>query len=131
MALPSNTERVSRHTADHVNRAIRQRMEDSVAYYRAHPEEIGQRLQELDREWDIERSLEANAATLVLIGTALGFTAGRRFFAIPFVVGGFLLQHAVQGWCPPLPLLRRLGFRTELEIQMEREALDNIRRAPH
>ncbi|WP_111420331.1 efflux transporter outer membrane subunit, partial [Rhodoplanes roseus] len=27
----------------------------------------------------------------------------------------FLFQHAIQGWCPPVPILRRLGFRTELE----------------
>jgi hypothetical protein len=33
---------------------------------------------------------------------------------------GFLLQHALQGWCPPVPLLRQLGFRTSYEIEEER-----------
>jgi hypothetical protein len=40
---------------------------------------------------------------------------------------GFLLQHAVQGWCPPLPLLRRLGVRTADEINEERYALKALR----
>ena len=43
------------------------------------------------------------------------------------VVGGFLLQHAVQGWCPPLPIFRRGGVRTQAEIEQERYALKAIR----
>jgi len=42
-------------------------------------------------------------------------------------VGGFLLQHGVQGWCPPLGILRRLGVRTPREIEAERYALKSIR----
>jgi hypothetical protein len=33
------------------------------------------------------------------------------------------LQHALQGWCPPVPVLRRLGYRTQPEIEEERCAL--------
>jgi hypothetical protein len=35
------------------------------------------------------------------------------------------VQHvtAVQGWCPPVSLFRRLGFRTQREIDEERFAL--------
>lgn len=40
---------------------------------------------------------------------------------------GFLFQHAVQGWCPPVSLLRRLGFRTSSEIDAERYALKALR----
>ena len=40
---------------------------------------------------------------------------------------GFLFQHAVQGWCPPIPILRRLGFRTSYEIEEERAALKALR----
>jgi hypothetical protein len=39
------------------------------------------------------------------------------------LVAGFLLQHAVQGWCPALPIVRALGFRTSREIDAERSAL--------
>jgi hypothetical protein len=38
-----------------------------------------------------------------------------------------LLLHAVQGWCPPVPLFRRLGFRTSAEIHQERYALKALR----
>jgi hypothetical protein len=39
------------------------------------------------------------------------------------VIQGFMLQHVLQGWCPPLPLFRRLGFRTQQEIERERYTL--------
>jgi hypothetical protein len=51
----------------------------------------------------------------------------RKFFFFPAVVAGFLLQHAVQGWCPPLPIFRRMGFRTQTEIDEERHALKALR----
>lgn len=43
------------------------------------------------------------------------------------VVAGLHLQHALRGWCPPLPVLRRLGFRTRAEIDRERYALKVVR----
>ena len=84
------------------------------------------RLAELDREWDIERILEANASTLAF-GVLLGSTVDRRWLALPALVTAFLFQHAVQGWCPPLPVLRRMGFRTADEINQERFALKALR----
>jgi hypothetical protein len=126
--IPSTTERVPQHTADHVNEQIRRQTEENVARVTAEGRDaIDRRISELDREWDIERTLEANAATAVLVGTVLGATVDRRFFAFPAVVAGFLLQHAVQGWCPPLPFFRRAGFRTAAEIDFERYALKAIR----
>jgi hypothetical protein len=43
------------------------------------------------------------------------------------MVTAFLFQHAIQGWCPPVPILRRMGFRTAHEIEQERNALKAIR----
>lgn len=125
--MPSSAERVPTHTAEDVNRRIRQDTESRIAYYADHPAEIDGRLRELDREWDIERAIEANAATLALAGLALGVTSDRRWLALPTLVTGFLLQHAIQGWCPPVPVLRRLGFRTAREIEQERYALMALR----
>lgn len=126
--IPSTTERVAQQTADYVNEQIRRRTEANVARVTAAGRDaIDQRINELDHEWDIERTLEANAATAVLVGTVLGATVDRRFFAFPAIVAGFLLQHAVQGWCPPLPFFRRAGFRTAAEIDFERYALKAIR----
>lgn len=84
---------------------------------------IARRIEELDREWDIERVLQMNAATLALTGLALGLTVNRKWLLLPGIVLPFLLQHALQGWCPPLPLLRRLGVRTRGEIDREKYAL--------
>ncbi|TCZ52767.1 DUF2892 domain-containing protein [Roseicella aquatilis] len=125
--LPATTGRVRRSTAEAVNRRIQDQLERDVAFYAEHPERIARRLEALDREWDTERTLEANAATLALGGTVLGLLGDRRFLALPAMVAGFLLQHAVQGWCPPLPIIRRLGVRTAEEINRERTALKALR----
>jgi len=77
----------------------------------------------LDKEWDIERLLEVNASTLALTGLILGLTVNRKWLLLPGIVLPFLLQHGLQGWCPPLPLLRRLGVRTRGEIDREKYAL--------
>jgi hypothetical protein len=50
-----------------------------------------------------------------------------RWLVLPMAVTGFLLQHAIQGWCPPVPVLRRLGFGTFYEIEEERQALKALR----
>ena len=71
--------------------------------------------------------MEANAAGLSLTAVILGVFDDRKWFLVPGVIAAFLLQHAVQGWCPPVPLLRRLGFRTEAEINRERYALKALR----
>src|SRR3569623_464655 len=126
--ISSTTCRVPDHTARHVNEEIRRNTEDRIARtVAAGPQAIDGRLAELDREWDIERTLEANAATVAAVGGGLALLVDRRFALIPLVVGGFLFQHAVQGWCPPLPVFRRLGFRTQTEIDYERYALKALR----
>jgi hypothetical protein len=125
--LPSRRDRVPAHSPDSANRAIRQRTEASLRYHAEHPERIADRLAELDREWDIERTLEANAATVSLIGLALASGVDRRWMALPAAVAAFLLQHALQGWCPPLPVFRRMGVRTAAEIESERYALKALR----
>ncbi len=126
--LPATTERVPLHTRETYNEQIRRRTEENVRRYaQAGPAAIERRLRELDEEWDIERTLEANAATVSLIGLALGATVDRRLFVLPALVSGFLLQHALQGWCPPVPLFRHLGVRTQSEIDHERYALKALR----
>jgi hypothetical protein len=126
--LPATTTRVSRNTAPEINEYIRQQMEERISRCAsAGAQAIEQRLAELDREWDIERMLEANASSLILIGVGLGTLVDRRFLALPAAVAAFLLQHALQGWCPPLPVLRRAGFRTQSEIEEERYALEALR----
>ena len=88
---------------------------------------ISRHIETLEREWDVERYLQTNAAIASLTGIALGATVDRRFLALSATVFGFFLQHAVQGWCPPLPVFRRMGVRTRREINREKYALKALR----
>lgn len=93
----------------------------------AGPAALTRRLEELDKEWDIDRVLMANASTLSLLGVVATRAGDRRWLAVPGVVASFLLWHALQGWCPPLPVFRKLGYRTRKEIDAEKYALKALR----
>jgi hypothetical protein len=117
-------DRVRANTDPEINRRIDKQIEENVRYYSGQPrEKISGRIRDLDEEWDIERLLEAMASSFSLTGIMLGATVDRKWFLLPTVVLSFLLLHAIQGWCPPVPLLRRLGVRTREEIDRERYAL--------
>jgi hypothetical protein len=125
--LATSRKRVAIHTSREAGRDINQRLEQSIRHFSAHPNEIDARLRALDAEWDIERAIEANASALAFTGVALGAAHDRRWLLLPALVTAFLFQHAVQGWCPPVPILRRLGFRTAYEIEQERQMLKALR----
>jgi hypothetical protein len=122
----NNTEidRVRANTASEVNQKIDSRIDENIRLYRGkEATDILQRLYQLEREWDIERVLELMASSFSLTGLVLGGTKNKKWFIFPTIILSFLLVHAVQGWCPPLPILRNLGFRTREEIDRERYAL--------
>lgn len=120
----SHTDRVRANTAGQVNRRVDEQIERNIRHYSGQTkEEIYRRIQDLDQEWDIERVLETMASSFSLTGIVLGATVDRKWFLVPTVVLSFLLMHAIQGWCPPLPILRSLGIRTREEIDRERYAL--------
>jgi hypothetical protein len=126
--LPATTSRVAEQTPEYINERIRRETDERVAHYSTlGSEAIQRRLLELDHEWDIERALEVSASTVSLLGLGLGTFVRRAWFILPAVVAAFLLQHALHGWCPPVPLLRRLGVRTSTEIEHERYALKVLR----
>jgi hypothetical protein len=80
-AVPPTVQRVPRCTAEDVNRSIRRSTLEWIATAaRGGPNAIDARLRALDREWDIERTLEANAAAASLLGlfTGYGSPAKRR-----------------------------------------------------
>lgn len=121
-------DRVQAHTAEHVNAKIeRQTARKLMRMAGSGDAAISRRIDQLDAEWDIERWLETNAATIAFTGTMLGLFVNKKFFAIPCIVLPFLFQHAVQGWCPPIPILRRRGVRTRREIDAEKFALKALR----
>jgi hypothetical protein len=126
--LPATSTRVERSTARGLNERIRISSDAQISRLEgAKPVEFQARLEELDREWDIERLLQANASTLVMLGVALGYAVDRRFLILPAAVLTFFAQHALQGWCPPIPVFRRREVRTMREIERERYAIKALR----
>jgi hypothetical protein len=122
------TDRVRRHTPPENLQEIEQKIEQNVRFHGNRPQnEIAGRISELDNEWSMERTLETNASILALTGVVLGLTMSRKWLLLSAAVSGFLLQHAITGWCPPAPLFRRFGFRTRGEIDREKFALKAMR----
>jgi hypothetical protein len=126
--LATSAGRVPINTPYDANQRIRENFHQCVSYYSNFPEEIPERLKKLDREWDVERTLAAMSSGLTLLGLVLGARGRKRALTLPMIVQGFYMQHTLQGWCPPLPFLRRLGFRTATEIEREKCALKDLLR---
>lgn len=121
-------DRVQAHTDEEVNLNIEEKAQRRVMRAAGQGDAaISRRIDALDAEWDIERWLETNASALAFTGTILGLFVNKKFFAVPCLVLPFLFQHAVQGWCPPIPILRRKGVRTRGEIDTEKFALKALR----
>ncbi|MDB6032272.1 MAG: uncharacterized protein JWM16_2610 [Verrucomicrobiales bacterium] len=128
-SLPtSETDFVRSRTPPTTNERIDERTIEYLCHYVEQPLEVlSRRIYELDREWDIERWLEAIASGAALGGLAMGLGHKKRWLLLPGVVLPLLLLHATQGWSPPLRLLRRFGIRTRREIDAEKFALKVLR----
>lgn len=134
METTSDTQKISEHdrvranTSPDSNQRIEEEMRRRIILYaNKSPEEISARIRELEKEWDIERWLECNASALAFTGIVLSVARGRKWLLLPAFVLPLLFYHAVQGWCPPIPFLRRLGVRTQQEIDAEKYALRLLR----
>jgi hypothetical protein len=126
--MENSGDRVRSSTPAHVNDQIDDDIDAAVSDVASlGPEAITARIHQLDREWDIERRLEVIAAGAALSGVALASFHRRGWLLLPAVMLGFLMQHAVQGWCAPAAVMRRRGVRTRQEIDRERYALKALR----
>ncbi|MEL7649602.1 MAG: DUF2892 domain-containing protein [Sedimentibacter sp.] len=129
--VPPSTKRVELHTDKKSNEIIRNKtLENIEGLMGSYPGsgKISERIRELNKEWDTERVLEANAAAFTLLSIVLGFSFSYYWFVLAGFISFFLLVHAVQGWCPPLPIIRKLGVRTPTEIYNEKTALKYLQR---
>lgn len=125
---PQQGDRVREHSPEQANNRVNadsQACLDALAG--ADREAVSRHIESLDREWDVERYLQMNASIVSLTGIVLGAAVHKRFLILPAAVFGFFFQHGVQGWCPPLPVFRRLGVRTRKEINREKYALKALR----
>ena len=125
----NNQDRVKDATPSSINQQIESETWQRVASYENKSEaDISARIEELNSEWDIERYLGVNMSSLAMIGLATAaLSKNKNWNILPAVVLGFFFQHSVQGWCPPLPILRMLKIRTGKEIEQEKYALKIIR----
>ena len=126
--LPPTSQRVFLRTDPLTNAEIRNQTIRNLNIFKNTDEtEVTERIRVLNREWDIERVLEVNASLLILLSSYLGIKTSRIWFLLTGAVGVFMTQHALQGWCPPLPLIRKWGVRTADEINAEKTALKMMR----
>lgn len=121
------TDRARRHTARSVIRRLDDEMVTHLSQIAEHPDRGQQRLDALDREWDIDRVIETESAVMGLLGLTLGATVNPRLLALPGVVGAAVFLFALRGMYPLLPLFRRLGVRTSVEIERERYGVKALR----
>jgi hypothetical protein len=126
-AIPhaAGADRVRANTHPDVNARLDRQAQDRIESAASGRED--EHLDRLAREWDFERIVEAEAALTGLAGLALAVTVDRRFLFIPGVATAMMLVHALQGWYPLLPLLRRMGVRSQDEIERERYAIKALR----
>lgn len=125
--LPATASRVEEHTASPSNKKIQARIQQNISTFtNGSPVAIEDRLEELDKEWDIERLLQTNFAIVSLLGLTLSRWSP-KWLLLTAGAAGFMVQHALQGWCPPLSAFRRLGVRTYKEIDDERFALKALK----
>jgi hypothetical protein len=128
VVVEGQRDRVRAHGPETQNKRVDEQTQECLAALAsADRETISRHLEQCTREWDMERYLETNASIVALAGVALGALKSPKWFLLPGLVFGFLLQHGLQGWCPPMPIFRRIGVRTRKEINRERFALKALR----
>jgi len=122
------THRMEAATSQRANDRIAQRAVRHVAACaQGDRADIDRRMDSLDREWDVERVIELEAAMTIAGGLLLGLTRRRSWLSVSAFAAAMVLLHAAKGSYPLLPLLRRLGVRSAAEISHEHRALRVLR----
>lgn len=122
--FPATTEKTELNTSAAAMQRFDQEFRENIAsFLSADREAVEQRLGELDREWNVERVIEIEAPTMILLGLALGSLSNRKWFAVSAMAASMVILHNLQGWYPLLPIFRSMGLRTAEEIEQERMAL--------
>jgi hypothetical protein len=110
-----------------LNKKANEKTQNNIVHYANETDSvIQQRIAQLDREWDMERLLALNASAIIATGLVLGSRVNKKWFLLSGIVTSFLTMHAIQGWCPPVPLFRAFGVRTRMEIDKEKYGLMEI-----
>ena len=73
----------------------------------------------------IERALFAFAGIMVMISALLAMLHHPNWTWLTLFIGFNCFQSAFTGFCPPSLLLRRMGFKTEVELALNEIVPDN------
>jgi hypothetical protein len=126
--LPPTAKRVACNTQPDINDKIRQHTLQSLDRYKGSIDDvISEKIDDINAEWDTERVLEADAALMIMITTFLGLRHNRGWLLLTTAISLSLFSHALLGWCPSVPLIRKIGIRTSEEIYNEKTVLKMIR----
>lgn len=127
--LPATSQRVAAYTSPGINEMIRDStLENLKCLENAEEAELSRRIRSLNAEWDMERFVEAEAAACVIGCSLLGMSKRKFWSLLTLIAGTFLLQHALLGWCPTAPVMRKMGIRAAEEISQEKTVLKLLRR---
>jgi hypothetical protein len=127
--LPATTKRVAAYTCPEVNEAIRGRTLENLACMEDVGEmELSRRIEALNEEWDMDRYTEAKAAVCIMGCSLFGIAKSKYWSFLSLITATFLLQHALLGWCPSAPIMRKMGIRSAEEISREKFVLKMLRK---
>jgi hypothetical protein len=108
--------------------AMEARIRENVRYYSTlGGDAISARIESLEKEWDLQRSLMAGAAGAGCFGLIAGLVGGKSWRIFTWVSLPMLLLHALGRWVPPMAVLQRMGKRQWKEIEAEKYALKALR----
>ena len=127
--ITKSTTRIHAQTTPVMKERFRQRLVANIQrFVGADYKEIDQRIEELDREWSVERAVEVEAPAMIGIGAALGLLHNKKWFLLSGFAASMVVLHNTRGAYPLLPVLQRLGLRPQKDIEDERNALRVLRR---
>lgn len=113
---------------DQSTEQIDAKIEQNIRFYASQqPEAISRRIEELDKECDLDRTMALYGSGIGLGTLLCSFIGGKKWLFVSGTVLGFLLKHALDGTSPVVPLLRKFGVRTRTEIDREKYALKILR----
>jgi len=120
-----NTAQETDITLEHSTEAEKE-IQAHLNHYYLDQDEITARLAELDEEWDVNRVLQTKIAALTIAGVILGVTVNKKWLTLPLIASVAALSQIVK-WNKPMPLYKKFGLRTKVEIEKEKYALKAIR----
>lgn len=123
-----NMDLVRENTSEEINRRIDHFTEENIRYYATQTEKvISRRINTLEKEWDVQKLVQAIDAGVGLGSIFLGVLGAKKWWFIATLAAASSGMHAMKGWSPGTIALRRMGFRTRQEIDREKYALKALR----